>query len=434
MYAGQKSCAIFIIIIGIFIPIILFVMMVGMAKKYFDQVCKWQVALNILLGADRQKMIAMYCTFGQGGNTGGGGAGTAGSFLSTNCDATAQAIAIKTEYLNWTNDASNLYLRDETAKYFPGGQPVAILTALIKIESGWNPKAYNSSTATGLGQFITSTAKSRTEFVGGSKKGTLKTFPAGKIYDAKPPPDDDARFDAQRSIYAAAHYFKETINSTNGACGSKKGLGRFTCAYAYAYNGGCAPNLKDVLPASGHGKTYCQIAMDAAGKMAKYYEEYAGGGSGANCSSVKLAEQTAKDVETLDGGAKNKNMADKKSTYAQGRTWTTYTDCTQFVYYVIHNTSDPSFKYVPPGDNVQQQFNYVKSSGKYDMIPIHRATDAMPGDILVMGSCTAINNCVVKKHTNIYIGNGMVASASLNDFGPRIQKWWSDMAVAYRLK
>lgn len=427
---AQKAVIVASVVVSLLMLVMVFAMFVGAVKLYYQVACNTSAAVNAVLGTEFMKTTCEVA----GGGSGGGRA--SGGYLSTNCGGSAQALVIKTDYLNWTNDAANFYLKDETAKYFPDGQPIAILEALINVESRWKPTSHNASSgATGLGQFLYSTAVGRPEFVGGS---ALKTFPKGNLYNTNPLPSDDARYDAQRSIYATANYFKNRINSTNGACGSKKGLERFTCAYAYGYNGGCNPSIANKITPWDKNKTYCQVATEAANLMAKYYEQYVGGGTGINCSSVRLAEQTAKDVEALDGGAFNKNMTTKKSAYARGRSWSVntgsipwYADCADFVGYAMRNTMDRAF----PANGTAVQFNYVKNHPeKYDMVPIKRPADAIPGDVLAMGSCTDINKCTAGHHTNIYIGNGKVVSASLDEHGPIIQNWYSDMGVAYRLK
>ncbi|MDO8650100.1 MAG: transglycosylase SLT domain-containing protein [Candidatus Berkelbacteria bacterium] len=111
------------------------------------------------------------------------------------------------QYLVWVKDAASKYL----------GGDEAILIALIQAESSWNPQAgAPTSSARGLGQFIDDSARGWPEFTGGDdKRGTI--WPGGKIYD-KPTFEshpDDARYDAKRSIYAAAHYFGLNMEKYN---------------------------------------------------------------------------------------------------------------------------------------------------------------------------------------------------------------------------
>ncbi|QQG49743.1 MAG: M23 family metallopeptidase [Candidatus Berkelbacteria bacterium] len=101
------------------------------------------------------------------------------------------------EYLPWVGNASAIYLKGDQA----------VLIALIQTESSWNPKASaKGSSAAGLAQFVTGTASGYPEFVGGNDKhGT--TWDGGKVYPNPDEHPDDARFDPERSIYAAAHKF-----------------------------------------------------------------------------------------------------------------------------------------------------------------------------------------------------------------------------------
>lgn len=95
------------------------------------------------------------------------------------------------------DDAS--WVSDAAAKHLAGNE--AALIALIKIESGWNAQAANpGSSATGLGQFTTGTAKGYKEFVGGTDNVGID-WPAGGSLDKSP---SDPRFDPKRAIYATA--------------------------------------------------------------------------------------------------------------------------------------------------------------------------------------------------------------------------------------
>ncbi len=101
------------------------------------------------------------------------------------------------------------------AQHLGGDQ--AMLLALIEQESGFNRYSVaGSSTAAGMAQFITSTARSKAEFVGGAD-GAGKTWPTGIVYDraSQERTPDDARFDPERSIFAAArllgHYLNQRV-------------------------------------------------------------------------------------------------------------------------------------------------------------------------------------------------------------------------------
>ena len=94
----------------------------------------------------------------------------------------------------WVQDAANKYLRGDQAA----------LIALIRIESGWNPNITNNGGATGLGQFMYSTAKGMSFFIGGSDKKGMSWEP-GNVYPNSTNHPNDARFDPKRSIYATAN-------------------------------------------------------------------------------------------------------------------------------------------------------------------------------------------------------------------------------------
>lgn len=126
-----------------------------------------------------------------------------GQFAGTNCGGAIDFVK-KAEYLPWVADAAEKYLQGDQA----------ILIALIQTESSWNPKAgAGSSSAAGLGQFISSTARGHQEFTGGEVDGI--TWPLGKIYDNPDSNSDDARFDPKRSIYAAGRKFGKDMKRFN---------------------------------------------------------------------------------------------------------------------------------------------------------------------------------------------------------------------------
>lgn len=138
-------------------------------------------------------MIIAFASFGKGqGELGANGLPAGGSGGTVSCSGVAN---VKPEYMPWVADAANRYLSGDQAA----------LIALIQVESGWNPNATaGSSSASGLGQFITSTARGYPEFVGGDDKhGTV--WGGGNVYDNPKSNPTDARFDPKRSIYATAH-------------------------------------------------------------------------------------------------------------------------------------------------------------------------------------------------------------------------------------
>lgn len=127
-----------------------------------------------------------------------------GGFASGECRSAIDFVK-DASFLPWVSDAAGKYLRGDQA----------VLIALIQTESSWNPDASApGSSAAGLGQFVTATARGYKEFVGGDdKNGTV--WPAGTIYDNPDSQPSDARFDPKRSIYAAAHKFGADMRRHN---------------------------------------------------------------------------------------------------------------------------------------------------------------------------------------------------------------------------
>jgi hypothetical protein len=162
-------------------------------------------------------MVGFFGIFGYLTGNSFGGQGVRGS-NQVDCSGVA---TLTNEQYQWVKDASGKYL---------GGDEAALI-ALIQIESGWNPNAQNpSSSAAGLGQFVTDTARGFPEFTGGDDKhGTV--WPAGNVYDDPSSHPDDARFDAKRSIYATAHLLGGMIQKY-GSLGE---------AYEKGYHGGNTP-------------------------------------------------------------------------------------------------------------------------------------------------------------------------------------------------
>jgi len=124
------------------------------------------------------------------------------------------------------------WVKDAAAKYLNGNE--AALIAVIQHESGWGADAQNpKSSAAGLGQFITSTARSSSYpmFNGGAAAGIQWT--KGTLYDKPYGHPDDARYDAKRSIYAAAKLLGWSMESQHGDVG---------LAYIEHYHGYCKKN------------------------------------------------------------------------------------------------------------------------------------------------------------------------------------------------
>ena len=139
----------------------------------------------------------------RGALSGSGWLGKSGDQNTVDCSGYAK---LTSEQYGWVKEAAGRYL----------GGDEASLIALIQIESGWNPGAKNpGSSAAGLGQFVTGTARGYPEFVGGNdKNGTV--WSGGTVYDDPASHSDDARFDAKRSIFAAGHKFGGDVSRFGG--------------------------------------------------------------------------------------------------------------------------------------------------------------------------------------------------------------------------
>lgn len=107
---------------------------------------------------------------------------------------TVSGGTMPTQYSSWVNDAAA-----------QNGIPPAILAGLIQTESSWDPSIVNSSSgATGLGQFLPSTAKEQ-----GLSDST----------------------DAKSSIYAAAKYLAARVKQAGSLNGGIMGYGEGTPEY-----------------------------------------------------------------------------------------------------------------------------------------------------------------------------------------------------------
>jgi hypothetical protein len=146
------------------------------------------------------------------------------------------------------------FVKDAAAKYLNGDE--AHLIAMIQNEAGWYEKAKNTeSSASGLGQFLNSSAKGWPEFIGGDDKhgtnwptGSIFQLPNGSFDSLTDNQKKDSRFEGKRSIYAAAHYMSNIMSQRNKD---------FITAYRDHYSGGNA---------------------SAASKVESYYQKYINGG------------------------------------------------------------------------------------------------------------------------------------------------------------
>lgn len=126
-----------------------------------------------------------------------------GSQVTNDCN---ELKNLPPEYRQWLKEAADKYL---------GGDQAA-LWALIQVESNWKRTITNPGGAAGLGQFLPSTARGMSEF-----KGT-------PIYDHAEGHSDDGRFNAQKSIFAAARYFRDHGFKNGAEIGQAYGVGYHT--------------------------------------------------------------------------------------------------------------------------------------------------------------------------------------------------------------
>ena len=206
------------------------------------------------------------------------GTGSESSTGASGYDCAGVAF-VPSAYYPWVKDAANLRLNGDEAA----------LIALIQIESGWRPDAKaGSSSASGLGQFLTSTAQGMTEFIGGTDD-MGKIWPAGQVFDdPENHKTDDARFDPERSIYATAHKLGGHMKDNGGDLAS---------AYIESYHGYCKDMSDPKCVAQ-------KNAAEAGAKslMDKYNEIINGGG-------CKLKGQTACGVVRVSDADANLNAS-----------------------------------------------------------------------------------------------------------------------------
>lgn len=170
------------------------------------------------------------------------------------------------------------WVKDAAAKYLSGDE--AALVSLIQIESGWNVTAHNASSASGLGQFVDSSARGWPEFVGGDDKHGI-VWPAGIIYDNPEPTvhPDDARYDAKRSIYASAHYLGGQIAK----------YGNLQDAYVKGYHGGTTPEQIAAAQSAGQKLMTNYNALKDGGGCKQTAAQLAS--SNVGCNNVPLFKQ-----------------------------------------------------------------------------------------------------------------------------------------------
>lgn len=171
-------------------------------------------------------MIISFASFGKGqGELGANGLPTNGSGGTVSCSGVAN---VKPEYMPWVTDAANKYLNGDEAA----------LISLIQVESSWNPNATNKGNASGLGQFVYTTAVGMSYFVGGKDRIGMTWDPAN-VYKNSIEHSNDARFDPKRSIYASANYLGDKMQKYGDLrTAYEKGYHSYAAGYAVAHRAG----------------------------------------------------------------------------------------------------------------------------------------------------------------------------------------------------
>lgn len=198
-----------------------------------------------------------------------GGSDRTGEGASVDC---SDVTSVPRKYLEYVKTAADQWLHGDQAA----------LIALIQVESSWDPNARNSaSSAAGLGQFLTSTARGYKEFIGGTDdRGN--SWSLGTLYDNATGHADDARFDPKRSVFAAAHLFGVQIERY-GSVGD---------AYANGYHGGAR--------LGGHA---ADEAATGRARLEKLYSELKNGGG---CHTSSTNGSSAPDILDVPGVAEGK--------------------------------------------------------------------------------------------------------------------------------
>lgn len=219
---------------------------------------------------------------GSNSKMGADGTGTSSDGTMVDCSGSASVPAI---YMDWVKEASSIYLHDDAA-----------LIAIIQTESSWDPLSPRGknhvSSAAGLGQFLYGTARGFPEFVGGNDKHG-KTWPGGNVYKGIPASNPkDARFDAQRSIFATAHYFGSLVEKY-GSPGE---------AYQRGYVGGGAGSAYAAKARSNFDKIYNNVKKGCTINATSEGNVFDAKSSG--CNNVPLFTQCDsrwKNVKILQG-------------------------------------------------------------------------------------------------------------------------------------
>lgn len=321
-------------------------------------------------------------------NSGLFGTTNSGSGSTTDCSGVASVPA---EYLPYVKKAADTWMRGDQAA----------LIAVIQHESGWRPNAKNpTSSASGLGQFLTSTARGGgfPEFTGGDdKKGTV--WPVGTVYDEPQSHPDDARFDAKRAISAAAHYLGRLMELP-------KNHGDIGLVYFNNYHGGGSYAV---------GSRPYEEGLKGRKDVERIYNALKGSGG---CTST-----TASTVPASELGAKIVSIAQKyvgTTTVPEPRDGefentfrcdTATRSCASFVSTVLveagvmqygqHSKSTTGVWDYPKGDVV------IARGGDLDLSKLQ------PGDVVWFGlGSRAKYQGALFNHVGIYIGNGEIIDTS----------------------
>ncbi len=291
---------------------------------------------------------------GLGEKTGSGQMAKATGGGGCTANGTISVSYVPQEYMQWVADASTSYLK---------GDSLALI-AVIEEESSWDPNSTYKGHATGLGQFEPGTAKSMPEFKGG-QDAAGNTWPVGIVYDPSTGHPDDARFDAKRSIYAAAYYLGQGMQKQN-----------WDLFNAYAIN----------YHTYGNDGSAKGAAISAATQVMNYYNKLKATVSVACASAnggsiVSIAHQQLGLAESPPNSDSGSNIQKFLGT-ATSEKW-----CADFVSWVYWQANtpftgglEPSGWRIPGADNV---YAYIKAHGTaVDRSPSGNNPPPQEGDVI----------------------------------------------------
>lgn len=289
-------------------------------------------------------------------------------------------VDIPKEWADYVKESAESYLGSDPAK----------LMALIQIESGWNADAKNpGSSAAGLGQFITSTARGMKEFTGGNDRGGY-SWSAGKVHDNPSTNPDDARFDPKRAIFASGDLFGLAVDRY-GSIGE---------AYAQSYHGGARL-----------GGKYAEEANRGRARLESAYQRYREGCKAVStpAGSSTASESGQKIVEIAKQYVGSTTQINPRTGENIFNCSAATRSCASFVSFVLNRAGVTSeFQGTTTGVWSKAGGSVIIDRGQpFDVNKLQ------PGDVVWfgLGSSARYSNALFN-HVGIYIGNGQIIDTS----------------------